>query len=232
MQMDVTGTTRERPILFSGPMVRAILDGRKTQTRRVVKPQPDIAHWQYIQAMHGTSPPPDPVKFGDWRQWRRVGPDYPDGKDDDIWCPYADGDRLWVREAFCYERDPVSAQLGRPLYRADGANIIKTDDDGFQVYNKDGYEASPWVPSIHMPRAVSRLTLEVVNVRVERLQGISEQDAKAEGCDVVAKGLVTARELFEQLWDGINAKRAPWASNPWVWVVEFRVHSKSLSTTA
>src|SRR5690348_1316393 len=91
------GALKEHPILFSGPMVRALLAGTKTQTRRILKPQP--AHWRYLQPMWGTSPPPNPTAFGEPYLWREVGPDYPDSEKDDRRCPYGvPGDRLWVRE--------------------------------------------------------------------------------------------------------------------------------------
>jgi hypothetical protein len=192
----------ERPILFSGPMVRAILDGRKTQTRRVVK------------FPNGHQPP----KFGDNAatimgalRW------------------YAQpGDRLWVRETFITGYDWVNGQLDcvdedgndKPLkvwYRATDPDIQWTDDDEGLL------DRVPWKPSIHMPRKYCRLTLEVVNVRVERLQDISAENCMAEGIDATKlENTVTAPRLrFYNLWESINAKRAPWASNPWVWVIEF-----------
>jgi hypothetical protein len=188
----------ERPILFSGPMVRAILDGRKTQTRRVVK------------FPNGHQPP----KFGDNAatimgalRW------------------YAQpGDRLWVRETL------KANDKGEWYYAADNAPIaFHRDDPRFWqaimwvwAHHKD--EADTCV-SIHMPRFLSRLTLEIVNVRVERLQEISAENCMAEGIDATKlENTVTAPRLrFYNLWESINAKRAPWASNPWVWVVEFRV---------
>ena len=173
----------ERPILFSGPMVRAILADLKTQTRRVVKAPRSVA-WD-----GRLSPPIDQ-------------------------CPYGTaGSKLWVRETWADTMgDPPTA-----VYRADG----------------ERHPAShlKWTPSIHMPRWASRLTLEIVNVRVERLQEISEADAKAEGDKNPFDGHLhndgtpiesSAVLRFKCLWDSINAKRAPWASNPWVWVVEFR----------
>ncbi len=173
--------TRERPILFSGPMVRAILDGRKTQTRRVITPQPD----------------------GDFPFRQR--------------CPYGKpGDRLWVRETWTHEDSWCSGvDCEQPSH----------------VYHRatESYpDSMRWRPSIFMPRWASRIDLEVVSVRVERLQEIGEDDAKAEGVEPSRAGqdergpVKTYRTGFVRAWDTINGKRAPWVSNPWVWVVEFR----------
>jgi hypothetical protein len=183
---------RERPLIFSAPMVRAILAGRKTQTRRVVKPQP--------------------VKTrGGW-EWR-------DG--DVVWrwpggvhtCPYGrPGDRLWVKEVWTLP-DPTDPRT--VCYRA--------SDDPVTT-------GVPWRSPLFMPRAASRITLEVTAVRVERVQDISTCDVRAEGIDV-SDGLDPTRDAerikwvgrFARTWDAINGKRAPWASNPWVWAITFRV---------
>ena len=185
-----------RPILFSGPMVRAILDGHKTQTRRVVKvgdtieERDDGTRWPY---------------FTTWTH----------GDDGSPWasCPYGEpGDRLWVRESFVYR-----SKHDRYYYKADHEAPFTAP-----------YAHGGWKPSIHMPRAASRLTLDVTAIRVERLQEISEADAIAEGvlrtggrAQLQPNHFRPARELFSELWDSINEDRAPWASNPWVWVVEF-----------
>lgn len=196
---------KERPIIMSAESVRAIQDGRKTQTRRVIKPQPpencDVALFD----VNGLG-------------WFCEAPDR-DGDCLDIWpdndtgtrCPYGQpGDRLWVREAWC----PTGA--GVVQYRADA----KTEQPYWPLLK--------WAPSIHMPRWASRLTLEVVSVRVERVQDISEADVCAElGCHAVWPGPGPYRRdlrgAFAAVWDSLNAKRGySWASNPWVWVVEFR----------
>ena len=199
---------KERPILFSGEMVRAILDGRKTQTRRVMKPQPDHFH-----VFDGVSTPcgsdlgllPGPTCTGE------------------IPCPYGKpGDRLWVREAFyCndyrYPHAEPSELLEEMMYRADHESPCRCEEP------LDGH----WKPSIHMPRWASRITLEVTNVRVERLQEISEEDAWAEGVrclpmhnnDCYGEDF---RDAFQRIWDDINGKKHPWRSNPFVWVVEFK----------
>lgn len=200
---------RERPILFSGPMVRAIIDGRKTMTRRVVARVPKKAA--------------DP-RFAESFIFRR----------DHLYlrCPYGQlGDRLWVRESWANINKPgVAPEI---IYRAD------YDDHALAEYGNDG---GRWRPSIHMPRWASRITLEVTSVRVERLQEITAEDAIAEGIEIVGgeysvnpyrnylKG--TPGEMnthcsspvrsLQTLWDSINGKKHPWASNPWVWVIQFR----------
>lgn len=204
-----TTATRERPILFSGPMVRAILDGRKSQTRRVVKfckggPFADHRHWPTCYRTHDggwgwcDGDAPIPAMF-----------DRP-GK----LCPYGQpGDRLWVREAFCYGDQepcdcPASACRCRPSvhYREDWGGI---DDD------------VRWRPSIHMPRWACRLTLEVMSVRVQRVQDINEWDAVEEGRSLTPGD---PRGYFPETWDEINGKRGfGWDANPWVWAVKFKV---------
>lgn len=233
----------ERPIIFSGPMVRAMLAGQKTQTRRIVKPQPSTSH--YLQPMWGTSP--DGVDFGDKWLWREVGPDYPDGNADDRRSPYGQpGDRLWVREGwrleFSRRRETYFVRYaGNGRAMRDLENLTgEASDQLCELCERedwtdkavDGCSVGRWRPSIHMFRWASRLTLEVTGVRVERLQEISEEDAKAEGTyndhstgDV--QGFIATcgnvyRRNFALLWDSINGKRAPWKSNPWVWVIEFK----------
>ncbi|MBW0450878.1 hypothetical protein [Paraburkholderia phenoliruptrix] len=203
---------KERPILFSGPMVRALLDGRKTQTRRIVTPQPVIQRGWVGGA------------YWERRPERGMQPA-------DRWCirdmvqfsPYGQaGDRLWVRETFAH------------IYRGNAMPETRCDED--VVYAADGfrpdeYVYGSWKPSIHMPRWASRITLEVTGVRVERLNDISEDDARAEGCapawldvngqDVNAYGKPTYRQGFARLWRDINGADS-WDANPWVWVVEFK----------
>ena len=192
---------KERPIIFSGPMVRAILEGRKTMTRRVVKPQPVF--------LKDASPP----RWG-WSyksghiSW--VDRFFPVGMNEH--SPYGiHGDRLWVRETFTY----THAGLG-VLYRAD---CVGTAADALKRLG------TTWTPSIHMPRAVSRITLEISGIRVERLGEIPEEDAVAEGVIYgLGKRRHTARSAFMDLWDSINGKHpgCAWDDNPWVWVVEFQ----------
>jgi hypothetical protein len=196
-------SVREHGILFQDDMVRAILDGRKTMTRRVVKPQP---YWNDI------------FKCWSWypnkQTWLKIG-----AEQVNLYCPYGQaGDRLWVRETFtphlCCGMDSEEIH-----YRADGESCPV-----------DGRTIKRWYPSIHMPRWASRITLEVIGVKVERVQDISEEDAKAEGicCSDCVPGVPApdycgCRSLFANLWDSINAKRGyGWAVNPWVWSISFR----------
>lgn len=188
---------KERPILFSAPMVRAILDGTKTQTRRVVKPQPP-AKVSSIYLPFKQEP----------NNWQG----FADSDGLIHWygrCPYGQpGDRLWVREAWRWvcPDDPDTA-----IYRADGHAASKLPP-GFK-----------WKPSIHMPWAASRITLEITAVRVERLQAISEADAEAEGCCTPLRGHDDdfARGCYRNLWEQINGVGS-WTANPWVWVIEFK----------
>ena len=200
----------EKPILFSAPMVRALLAGTKTQTRRVVKPQ--FAK----EAAPVEMPATDPI--GGWVVGGHSGIWWCDAAanpDEAMRCPYGQpGDRLWVREAFAgsiaYERHgyPLKEWGNKIWYIADGEP-------------RSGQWTLPR-PSIHMPRALSRITLEVTGVRVERLQAISEADAMAEG-DLSAMYLhapTNPRGAYAALWESINGQGS-WDANPWVWVVEF-----------
>ena len=185
----------EHPILFSGEMVRAIMEGRKTQTRRVIKPQPnDIRESPFVKSgiedTHGY----------------------------EIKRKYAPGDRLWVRETWHQHSSDDDFCTGEIHYRATEICV-----------------GTKWIPSIFMPRWASRITLEVVSVRVERVQDISEEDALSEGISFWKPKEMDNRPFeenfwtnypqfaFQNLWDSINAKRGyGWDVNPWVWVIEFR----------
>lgn len=202
---------RERPIMFKGEMVRAILAGRKTQTRRVVK----------------------------WDSPNAGGHDCPHGQP---------GDRLWVKETFAAGPNNAVA------YRADGScGAIGGDGDGRLVFYKHGHiqEIRPevdgrvyglgmyggkWKSAMFMPRKHSRILLEITDVRVERLNDISEADALAEGIEELEQGPPmerywapdgdeghhSASHAYAELWDSINRKTHPWASNPWVWALTFK----------
>lgn len=184
---------KEKPIIFSAPMVRAILEGRKTQTRRVVKVQPE----------HDADGKLFKLRINE-------GWNYSD-------CPYGQpGDQLWVRETFCIPTDFDSGEELSPEYRAT-----------CKGHAFDGC----WKPSIHMPRRASRIDLKVNNIRVERLQDISEEDAKAEGVTDPTAGTEFQappdahyksgpKTWFAMLWQSIHGKGS-WNENPWVWVVEF-----------
>lgn len=242
----------KRPVLFSGPMVRAILADRKTQTRRVVSPYLQAAEWvaPYSCAVGAT---------GSWSFMREIDKGHPRYGERlacnsiaiDVVRPQygVAGDRLWVRETWAqWPPRPDGAPSCRVAYRADGKAFgIGGDGAGGQFLIPHGYiqgYADPslsgewmglecyggkWRPSIHMPRWASRITLEITGVRAERLQAITEEDAIAEGVDAVSIAAVprqaawSRRQDFSRLWDSMNAKRGfPWASNPWVWVIEFK----------
>lgn len=210
----------ERPILFSAPMVRAILEGRKTQTRRKMSVQP----W-----------PNATVEVGPYHlHWIDRN-----GGDVGLRCPYgALGDHLWVRETVAYganyhvayKADSVCGVWcwngdGQPVFVPHG-NILEGDGGALVGnYGLAKYGAR-WRPSIHMPRWASRITLRITDIRVERLQDISEDDARAEGCDPARwidetdVGMEGYREGFARLWNKINGPGA-WDVNPWVWVVSF-----------
>lgn len=212
-------TMKARPILFSAPMVRALLAGAKTQTRRVVKPLTknhpvvNLAEWGMDVGTRDYT-----GKFDDPASWGFVGAE--DGADMALadWpelCPYGrPGDLLWVRETFC---------IGNYAVGDAGPNYT-----GSQPYAADfvGEPAMKWKPSIHMPRAYSRLTLRITDVRVERLQDISEEDARAEGAEpsIVGADLehLRFRAGFQTLWESINGAGS-WAANPWVWAISFEV---------
>jgi hypothetical protein len=214
---------KERGILFSGEMVRAILDGRKTQTRRTVRRQPDGTERWERQIAAATCIDAEPGTHF----WR---PLYRGGVGAGIVCPYGQpGDRLWVRETwspwadhmtrdYCIDQRDPNAHLPA-VYAANHPGCSSLDAGGDKR----------WHPSIHMPRALARLVLDVTEVRVERLQGISDADARAEGIGAdPAHGEIppsfehAPREMFRHLWDSINGERAPWTANPWVWVVTFK----------
>ena len=188
---------RERPILFSGPMVCAILAGTKTQTRRPVKL--NASGRAYLSGRNWHLGDPKCVKA----------------------CPYGQpGDRLWVRETFrpfppCTE----APNLWNIVY---GADADQVEREAPKTYRPMLYNYERWSPSIHMPRWACRIVLKITNVRVERLQEISEQDATAEGAKWDAR-MYPMSFYFKELWDSVySAKGRGWAANPWVWVVEFR----------
>ena len=212
---------KERPIIFSGPMVRAILDGRKTQTRRAVKPQPkDGLSWRGVISCSTVRADEGKHLFTDR---------YPCvGKSQHIRCPYGrPGDRLWVRETW-----HPSARFGTEYeieYKADEATLVINAGARGVTRSIDEAIFKGWRPSIHMPRWASRIALEVVSVRVERLNEISGGDAMAEGvteamaCGCLDNGTpsCSAKCRFKGLWESINGPGS-WAENPFVWVVEFR----------
>ena len=226
-----TTVVRERPIIFSGPMVRAILEGRKTQTRRVVKPLK-------MNSDYGT-----PRWDGAWIdgppncQYLHVpfvNDAYPDNRTvQRHYCQHDPGDRLWVRETWGVCDVDGGGDAYAIAYKAGGSgDDVVWKDCRYSDCGKYGtyYTDFRWKPSIHMPRWACRLLLEVVSVRVERVQEISGADVLAEGVDNGGSNPAQGkrwenmqRMAFEELWDSLNAKRGfSWASNPWVWVIEFK----------
>ena len=229
----------ERPILFSGPMVRAILDGRKTQTRRVLKPQPRL----FEIDDKGT-----PCQVGVLQVQGRAYNQLTLGSDKAGVIPseprlHSVGDTLWVREnwnIFMCSRD---AEVSWPLKTIPKTDPSKDEDeDGSQRHNialdyaATSKEGGPWRPSIHMPRWASRVILMVTGVKVERLQNISEADAIAEGIlaheptqddpaeYAAAEGRLIyndPREAFCDLWTSINGADS-WKANPWVVAYSFQ----------
>jgi hypothetical protein len=198
---------KERPILFSAPMVRALLDGRKTMTRRVVKPQPPFDCSYAINGARTHALCYQTSKTLKNAVWV---PPTPKSTDHRLPCPYGQpGDRLWVRETFALE--PKSYAGDKVIYRAD-----------------EKPTSGAWKPSIFMPRWASRITLEITGVRVERLQDITTADIDAEGVDnghtnrMMGKRHEAMQSMaWEALWKSINGAES-WQANPWVWVIEFR----------
>ncbi len=202
---------KERPILFSAPMVRAILEGRKTQTRRVIKPEPKMGR----------------DGFGPYMEIGKVSGEWPA---DSEWiahkaCSFGKpGDVLWVRESI--KRRPMSNFLtGEPTNTIVAAYAADDED----VVEEAGFNLLPWwkskgaLPAIHMPRNVCRIILNVTDVRIQRLQNISEEDAWAEGCeghDDDVTGGQSGYSEFAHLWMSINGE-ASWKANPWIWAISF-----------
>lgn len=235
----------DKPILFSSDMVRAILDGRKTQTRRVIKPQPKPNPKQSEALM-----------FKDclmWEPWS-MGHCNPGYKHVARHCPYGQpGDHLWVRESWriigWHDGEPLrleyrdGTQMDEPrdssYYDEDkyiqfyidcsddcaNAGVPLDKDENLYLTDEFGSIPTRWRPSIFMPKFASRITLEVLDIRVERVQDISNREVGSEGLQICI------RAKFSQLWDSINANRKDkdgnplpysWNDNPWVWVREFK----------
>ena len=223
---------KERPILFKGEMVRAILEGRKTQTRRVVKPQPERSGDAVL--MWGASR--RNMRFG------VQGMDVPPGVF--ARCPYGvPGDRLWVREKFQkLFADGVENHWETDWKTGKGYSVSYPATDGIHEFvDPDDNIRDACKPSIHMPRWASRITLKITGVRVERLQDISEADSVAEGVEgfdlygkrfwinylldqeerAMAPSFTHAYNSYRSLWESINGPGS-WDQNPWVWVIEFK----------
>lgn len=206
----------DKPIIFNDAMVRPLIEGRKTQTRRIVKhsrqwpiefigpegSQDEAECWGFEDPNTGTT-------------WTLAS----DGVSEEIPCPYGHaGSLLWVREtfyrAYSVGRDVTGEAVSAPLRVAAYEGEPKPQLKFGQSWRK--------MPSIHMPRWASRITLEITDVRVERLQDISEDDAMAEGIPFEGD-CPSPRDNFSALWESINGPGA-WDQNPWVWVIEFRAH--------
>jgi hypothetical protein len=244
-------------------MVRAILSGAKTQTRRTMKFQPleiegSKTTWEMLKsgaigcplerAPEGSRPfrtflfdrrPNGMIHFAHCNYGRKpkgkLPKSYLQSNDPERWsegevariCPYGkSGDRLWVRETFCgcnwkeVGKRYAVMKDGEQVYE-NGQRYAKST-----TYAPGAFDNLKWKPSIFMPRWASRITLEIVNVRVERLQDISDEDCFAEGLTdpdgKIGWAPSTAPTRFGELWDSINGEKHPWKSNPWVWVVEFK----------
>lgn len=248
---------KEMPILFSSAMIRAILSGAKTQTRRIAKfdravGDPDVPPGHVLDLIY-----PGSLQYygyvtpaNDRPTWRvqrlcdatckhidDVGP-Y-DGRHLKSWgpMPYARGDQLWVRETWGLHAHGDETDWFRGSVRGVPADSLQAQ---FHLALRADWgplqDGCFWRPAIFMPRWASRITLEIGEVRVQRLQEISEDDARAEGVHRNDAAVVyqhgasgfdkelswTARGAFAVLWDSINGKRAPWSSNPWCWAITFR----------
>ncbi len=227
---------KEKPILFNSEMVKAVLEGRKTQTRRVIKNACDIIQdWDDKDKSYG---PYYEDQYGDFHKSIEA-------------CPYGQiGNKLWVRETFTYHRN-----FGEDV-KPDAPIIYKADKDNCGQYpceiNNETILVSqkmPWKPSIFMPKSACRIWLEITDIRVERVRDIGESESIKEGVSKYKTAGLRgwmyynednlplrtyellrdtrvcgcARSSFLSLWDSINEKRGyPWESNPWVWVVEFK----------
>lgn len=195
---------KERPILFNGEMVRAIIEGRKTQTRRMIKDFKGYENSGYDFCIGMNDGEIQALTAGD-HGWEATG----------VRCPYGQpGDRLWVRERFLLHQ-PFTGNIDNDLGKV---HVMYYAGDNPRYRDKD-----KWKPSIHMPRWASRITLEITGVRVERLQDISEKDAVSEGCEPDDGNPESPSPIseFRDLWQSINGAES-WAVNPWVWVIEFK----------
>ena len=215
----------ERSILFSAPMIHALLEGRKSQTRRLA--------WRERKCEGG------PINDGGG-QMDYVEPSIV--RSPSPWQAVKPGDRVWVRENWCPRAEDGRVIPGAAHYMADGEHVVKTDGDGFTVKLGDGREASPWRPSIHMPRWASRMTLVLTDVRVQRLQDISEADAEAEGlwrsrarrhlwwlspnAVRIFEPYRSHLEAFSALWNSLHGPGS-WEKNPEVVALSFTVERKA-----
>ena len=221
--IDVANATKAGPILFSAPMVRALLDGTKTQTRRIMKVQPPDENYQLCTLVSSTAR----EDIDGSHHWAKPGLDM---KQPYFRSPYGyNGDRLWVRESsqpIMHESLGASPEHDQYDYKTGkgyAVNYPATDGvEEFYDLSVDRF-SSRITPSIHMPRWASRITLEITEVRVQRLQYISDYDATAEGvCEngISCEHSSSHRDMFRTLWESINGPES-WDANPWVWAISF-----------
>jgi len=239
---------KERPILFSAPMVRAILAGTKTQTRRTLRCRAPKWHDHDYHCIE--------MREDEGIMWPHTY--FNDGggrlESAKMPCPYGTvGDRLWVRESCWLDRQPIDVyQNGKPHLRAFFADGVCRHQNGKQGPTHEMNAARAKLaglkpcPSIHMPRWASRITLEITGIRVQRLHDISQDDAKAEGIthrdserwegkqvyrdyEEEDMWLQYPKDSFRSLWRSINGHES-WQSNPWVWVVEFKHINQPVQT--
>lgn len=224
---------RERPIIFNADMVRAVIDGRKTQTRRIIQSpaknmqasgqkvidyrEPgDKWYGEHVFSMRNSS--------GTWCDYTK--------EQFLAKCPFgAVGDRLWVRETWMPDAPRDGTWGDVEFYGCKGSPLsmiperYRTPDHCIHRAGWDGHEMVGWTPSIHMPRWASRIALEITGVRVERLSALSDDDARNEGCPAQLphnpEDQHQARTWFRGLWSEIYGEES-WQANPWVWVIEFK----------
>ena len=230
----------EKPIIFTGESVRAILDGKKTQTRRVIKDQPCNRAVAAEPVLHGPT-------WWFFNRHNRNGKHNGGSVVNTITCPFKVGQQLWVKETWVEllhtspaTDEPVLSEGdkllehatvrevtpdGRKIWRYDGrvisyratSDVEFCDGDGFTEYaNKD--DLPKWKSPLFMRREHSRIDLVVTKVKAERVQSISKDDVLAEGCEYFDP----PAHPYMEMWDSINGKKHPWSSNPWVWVIEFK----------
>lgn len=223
--------TKERPILLNGEMVRATIEGRKTQTRRIVKPQPNPPNRRGFDPVAYAVKDHNPEWW--WMKFQDDPGDFITEYSEEIGaCPYGQpGDRLWVRETFGVMPGTLDEEK-QFVYRAD----CPLDIQGWPARRGAIEDFIRWRPSIHMPRIASRLILEITNIRVERLNDISAEDALAEGVEWghfgwrdylnAERRKSSAKQSFQTLWESINGAGS-WEANPWVWVIEEKKFAKN-----
>jgi hypothetical protein len=221
-----------KPILFKTEMVQAILAGRKTQTRRVIKHFGNLYHYDTLLCDWALSDKPKHIGGVNWEWTLQTAVD--DNSTFKFKCPYGKiGEILWVRETFAKTGDNFHDDWpdhGDYYYKADNPfNEIELHKE----YPKmKGWPK--WRPSIYISRKAARIFLKIADIKVERLQDINEMDAIAEGVlnadsfkNIGVDNSMTNRYAYRELWDKINSKKYPWSSNPWVWVITFKRIDKS-----